>query len=620
MVDILTLIHSFKKRFLITLADFLFALILNLLLFSIFNSSKNGSLINLVAISFSLALVVPTISSYVGIYKSLPRSTNPFLIPQALSISFISSTTTSIVFYLSSNRVFDSLIFFYIIFFTQFFEIIFLRYLLKLFLKVNAGPINKKIVAIYGAGEAGQQLAAMLNRSHEFTPAAFIDDNKMIKGLFFEGIPAFHSHDFNLKEKLNSLNISQVLLAIPSVKIEDKRRIISNLKHMSYDVRSVPSLAELVGGTATILDLREIKIEDLLGRDPVPPVTNLLRQCVTNKSILVSGGGGSIGSEICKQALNLGPKKIIVVDSSELALYKIEQELVKLNSYCPTPVNLIFVLNTVTAHLDMFNILMANQVDTIFHAAAYKHVPIVEANPISGFINNAIGTDSLARAALKAKVSNFVLISTDKAVRPTNVMGATKRIAELVIQSITKEYAGTSFAAVRFGNVLGSSGSVIPLFLHQIRNGGPVTITHPNVTRYFMTLSEAVQLVIQSSALSSKCDTFLLDMGKPVKIIELAKQIINLSGLVPVNSDGVGDIEIKSIGLRPGEKLYEELLLGGQFQPTSHPRIFKADEARLNLDKFSSDFQQIKALLKNNSLSEDNLLDFLREWVSGFGM
>jgi FlaA1/EpsC-like NDP-sugar epimerase len=618
MVNILRPISIFKKRSLIPLAEFLFSFNLNFLLFLILNPAKDTTLVNLIIKSFLLALVVLLISIYIGIYKSLPRSTNPFLIPQAISISFLASTLISIVFYLASNRAVDSLTFFYLYFFTQFFEIIFLRYLLRLLLKANVSLINKKIVAIYGAGEAGQQLAAMLNRAHEFTPVAFIDDNKMIKGLFFEGIPVLHPHDTRIKEKLTALNVGQILLAIPSINIEEKRKVVSYLKYMSYEVRSVPGLSELVNGSAKIADLREIKIEDLLGRDPIPPDEHLLRKCVGNKSILISGGGGSIGSEICRQALALNPIKIIVVDSSELALYNIEQELTKLNHHHSTPVELLFILNSVTAHLDMLNILKSHKVDTIFHAAAYKHVPIVEGNPISGFINNVIGTDSLARAALKANVLNFVLISTDKVVRPTNVMGATKRIAELVIQSIAHKHDGTSFTAVRFGNVLGSSGSVIPLFLQQIRNGGPVTITDPNVTRYFMTISEAVQLVIQSAALSSNGDTFLLDMGKPMKIIELARQMIHLSGLEPIDANGIGDIEVKSVGLRPGEKLYEELLLSGEFQATSHPMIYRADETRLNLEKFNSNFESVKASIKQESFSEDDLAVFLEQWVSGF--
>ena len=433
---------------------------------------------------------------------------------------------------------------------------------------------NKKNVIIYGAGSAGRQLATALMQSNEYSPVAFIDDafdkqKQSINGL------EICSPD-SLKSLIKKKNVQEILLAMPKISRSHRKSIIDLVTPLSISVRSLPSVSELAQGKVKIEDLREINIKDLLGRDVVNANTELLAVKITNKSVLVTGAGGSIGSELCRQILILEPKRLILFDVSESSLYQVEQELIGMNNLsieiCP-------VIGSVVDRVRMESVFKFYQVETLYHAAAYKHVPLVEYNQSQGVLNNSIGTLLTAEAAIVSKVETFVFISTDKAVRPTNTMGATKRIAELVIQALSSMNNQTSFTMVRFGNVLDSSGSVIPLFKKQIKNGGPVTVTDKNIVRYFMTISEAVQLVIQAGAMSKGGDLFVLDMGDPVKVNDLAEKMILLSGLkLRDDKNPEGDIEIKYIGLRPGEKLYEELLVGGATTKTENPLIMRAEE------------------------------------------
>ena len=445
-------------------------------------------------------------------------------------------------------------------------------------------------VAIYGAGDAGRQLLTALRQSGQYETAVFIDDNRKIKGRVINGVQVYRPH--HLSELIKKESITQILLALPSVAAHRKKEIISNLEALPVHVKTIPGLSDIVSGKAKIEELREVDIEDLLGRDSIAPDNELFEHCIKNKVVMVTGAGGSIGSELCRQIIKHQPRQIILLELSEFALYSIEQELKKTLS--SEKISIIALLGSVQNKKHLRTIFTVYGVQTLYHAAAYKHVPIVEENMIEGIRNNIFGTLRLAEAALAANVESFVLISTDKAVRPTNVMGASKRFAEMVLQALANNISGqkmhnkTYFCMVRFGNVLGSSGSVVPLFNRQIQQGGPVTVTDPDIIRYFMTIPEAAQLVIQAASLGIKegqgGDVFVLDMGEPVKIAELAKKMIHLSGFEVKDEDNPhGDIEIHYTGLRAGEKLYEELLIGDNVSNSQHPRIMRAEENCLAL-------------------------------------
>jgi len=442
------------------------------------------------------------------------------------------------------------------------------------------GPIGGTRVAIYGAGSAGIQLASALRLVPDYTPVAFIDDKRDLQGATIAGIRVYSSK--NLEELIVRRSITEILVAMPSLTRNQQKTILNRLEPLKVKTKITPPVGSLLSGQLRLQDVRDIEIEDLLGRDPVAPDMNLLASCITGKSVLVTGAGGSIGSELCRQIIRLKPTRLLLLESSEYALYAIEQELQGIRQTLGVEAELMPFLGSVLDQQKTTRMLETFAVDTIYHAAAYKHVPLVEHNPIEGIRNNVFGTLAIARAAMDAKVSRFVLISTDKAVRPTNVMGCTKRMAELILQAFAREQKQTRFCMVRFGNVLGSSGSVVPLFHSQIMAGGPITVTHPEITRYFMTISEAAQLVLQAGGMGEGGDVFVLDMGEPVKIMDLAKRMVHLSGL-EVKSDATpdGTIEIRQIGLRPGEKLYEELLIGANAQGTGHPLIMRAQEAEM---------------------------------------
>ena len=468
-------------------------------------------------------------------------------------------------------------------------------------------------VLIYGAGDAGRQLAGAMANSYEMRVVGFLDDDDRLHGHVLNGLPIYSPAD--LPSLVNSLHISTVLLAIPSASRRRRNEMIQQMRQAHVEVRTLPSVSGLAQGTVSVSDLRELDIDDLLGREPVNPNQLLLGKAIHGKVVLVTGAGGSIGGELCRQILAVGPAELVLVEQSEFALYEIHQELQELAR--EPSVTLHPVLASVRDASLMRDIMLRFRPDTVYHAAAYKHVPLVEHNPVEGIRNNTLGTLTAAAAAAAAGVADFVLISTDKAVRPTNIMGASKRLAEMTLQALSAIRPETRFSMVRFGNVLGSSGSVVPKFRRQIQDGGPITLTHPEITRYFMTIPEAAQLVIQAGAMAKGGDVFVLDMGSPVKIRDLAVQMIELSGLTVKDDDHPdGDIEIQITGLRPGEKLYEELLIGNNPKPTSHPRIMKAHEEFLPWPLLREKLNVLEHALDTGDMETIEAL--LTDMVAGF--
>lgn len=435
-------------------------------------------------------------------------------------------------------------------------------------------------VVIYGAGDAGAELAAALTAFRRYTPVAFVDDNAALHGSVIAGVRVYPTT--RLAALLREHDVSRVLLAMPALSRRQRREILRMLEPLGVHVQTVPSVAELVAGAARVDEVQDVEASDLLGREPVPPSQRLLDACIRGKTVLVTGAGGSIGSELCRQILRAAPRQLLLLEMSELALYNIDRELRLIVERDGVDTDVVALLGNAHHKYRMREILQVYDVQTVYHAAAYKHVPIVEHNIIEGLHNNVISTWYAAEAALECKVETFVLISTDKAVNPTNVMGATKRFAEIVLQGLQERGSSTRFCMVRFGNVLESSGSVVPLFREQIKRGGPVTVTHPDVIRYFMTIPEAAQLVIQAGSMAHGGDVFVLDMGKPIRIADLARRMIQLSGLsVRDDQHPDGDIEIRFTGLRPAEKLYEELLIGKNVTGTEHTMIMRAVEHAL---------------------------------------
>ena len=472
---------------------------------------------------------------------------------------------------------------------------------------------NLPKVLIYGAGNAGRQLAGAMANSHEMRVVGFLDDDDRLHGHVLNGLPIYSPDD--LPGLVQTLGVHTVLLAIPSVSRLRRNAIIDQIQAAHVQVRTLPSVSEIAQGRVSLSDLRELDIDDLLGREPVNPNHILLGKNITGKTVLVTGAGGSIGSELCRQILALQPARLVLVELNEYALYEMTEELSKRQSKVCT--ELLPILASVRDVDRMSTIMSTCKPDTVYHAAAYKHVPLVEHNPIEGIRNNTWGTLNTARAAAEAGVSDFVLISTDKAVRPTNIMGASKRLAEMVLQAMAHQGGPTRFSMVRFGNVLGSSGSVVPKFRQQIRDGGPITLTHADITRYFMSIPEAAQLVIQAGAMAKGGEVFVLDMGNPVRIQDLALRMIELSGLTLQNDENPdGDIAIKITGLRPGEKLFEELLIGNNPKATQHPRIMLAREDYLEWDVLSESLKQLDTVLIQQDIAA--LRSILACLVSGY--
>jgi FlaA1/EpsC-like NDP-sugar epimerase len=483
--------------------------------------------------------------------------------------------------------------------------------------RIEHGLLPK--VLIYGAGSAGRQLAGVLSSSREMKAVGFVDDDAALQGNTINGLRVYSPA--SLGSVVARLEITDLLLALPSVSRARRNEILQTVQPLSLKVRTLPGLMDLAHGRVKAADIRELEIEDLLGRDPVAPNAFLLNKNIFNKVVLVTGAGGSIGSELCRQIAKLGPSTLLLVESSEFALYSVHQTLLSLPADEDAPkVKFIPLLASVRDYECIEAIMRTWRPHTVYHAAAYKHVPLVEHNPAEGIRNNVLGTLHTARAAGENNVSDFVLISTDKAVRPTNIMGASKRLAEMVLQGLastrTHGYA-TRFSMVRFGNVLGSSGSVVPLFRQQIKSGGPITITHADVTRYFMTIPEAAQLVIQAGAMAGGGDVFVLAMGEPVRIFDLAHRMIKLSGLTVKDAGAPGgDIEIVVTGLRPGEKLYEELLIGDNPEPTQHPRIMKAHESHMPWPQLAERLSVLETALALNDVGI--IRRMLKELVTGY--
>jgi len=476
-------------------------------------------------------------------------------------------------------------------------------------------------VVIYGAGDAGVQIVAALANGSALQPVAFIDDNMSLHGSHIEGLRVYPMHQ--LSELIKEKSVSEVVMAMPSVPRSRRSEIISLLEPYSVHVSTLPGLDDLASGRVKVEDIREVGVNDLLGRTQVEPDYALLHANLKNKIVLVTGAGGSIGSELCRQIVKVGPQKLVLYEHSERDLYAIENELLQLHDRLNPDRQDAFtvvtpILGSILNQERLESVCQAFEVDTIYHAAAYKHVPIVERNPSEAIRNNVLGTYRTAMAAIEACVDTFVLISTDKAVRPTSTMGATKRFAEMILQGLAQRGTGkTRFTMVRFGNVLDSSGSVVPLFREQIRKGGPVTVTDPKIIRYFMTIPEAAQLVIQAGAMGRGGDVFVLDMGEPVKILDMAKRMIHLSGFeVKDEANPEGDIEIRFTGLRPGEKLYEELLIGENVQPTRHPLIMSAQESCLSWEALTNYINQFQETVNSHDVERSRAL--LIEAVKGF--
>ncbi len=466
-------------------------------------------------------------------------------------------------------------------------------------------------VLIYGAGSSGRQLAAALSNSNEMRLVGFLDNDERLHGQVLNGQPVYNPADMPLL--VRSLNINDVLLAMPSISRRHRNDIISQIKGAQVSVRTLPSVSDLVQGRVTVSDLRELDIDDLLGREPVRPNQILLARTITDKTVMVTGAGGSIGSELCRQIAELSPARLLLVENSEFALYDIHQELEKRDSR----LRLVPLLASVQDMKRMDEIMAAWHPETLFHAAAYKHVPLVEHNLAEGVKNNVLGTVNTAQAAIHQGVIDFVLVSTDKAVRPTNIMGASKRLAEMCLQALSEKQQTTRLSMVRFGNVLGSSGSVVPKFRQQIREGGPVTVTHADMTRYFMTIAEAAQLVIQAGAMAKGGDVFVLDMGESVRILELARRMVALSGLSIKDDDNPGgDIELSFTGLRPGEKLFEELLIGNNPEPTTHTRIMKARDDFMPWTQMETELGALEHAINTNDIQK--IRQIIEKLVSGY--
>ncbi|MGI9132785.1 MAG: polysaccharide biosynthesis protein [Rhodoferax sp.] len=483
----------------------------------------------------------------------------------------------------------------------------------------QAGPGAQQRVLIFGAGMAGVQAAAGMASGGPFELVGFVDDDGHKVGRSINGVTVYSAH--KLPELVEQAQVTDILLALPSATQARRKAIIESLRASAVHIRSLPNLADLASGRVTVQDFREVDIEDLLGRDPVPPVADLLARKLTGKVVLVSGAGGSIGSELCRQIVRQRPLRLVLLEHSEFALYSVHQALLALCRAEALALELVPLLGSVTDARWLGEVCRRERPHTVYHAAAYKHVPLVEANPLQGTANNVFGTLQMALAAQACGAENFVLVSTDKAVRPTNVMGASKRLAELVLQALAARAGSapaTRFCMVRFGNVLGSSGSVVPLFRRQIASGGPLSVTHPEVTRYFMTLGEAAQLVLQAGAMAVGGEVFVLDMGEPVRIMDMARRMVELSGLqVREAQCPQGDIAIELIGLRPGEKLYEELLIGDNPVPTAHPRIMQAREDCIDWPTLQGHLDALRAALQ--AADADAAKAVLRACVQGYG-
>jgi FlaA1/EpsC-like NDP-sugar epimerase len=572
--------------------------------------------------TYTLLFVLSAVASVVVFYKSgLYRTVLLYMGIQSGLVIFkgvtVSTLLTGLIVYLTDALTFpgQAIIVFWM---TALLTVGGLRFASKLVMQNllhNFRP--REPVVIYGAGSSGMQLVAALNNGEQYLPVAFVDDSEAVVGNTVHGIRVYSQA--SIRELIDNFSVRQILLAMPSATHAERKQILNNLEHYPVHVRTVPDMFDILSGKVRVDEIRDIDIEDLLGRDIVPPDPQLMGACIRDSNVLITGAGGSIGSELCRQIIKLKPNTMVLYDSSEYGLYTIESELKEIQKVIENgrDTKIIAMLGSVRNQAQVENALRKFSIRTVYHAAAYKQVPMVEKNIVEGVQNNVFGTYVLAKAADKFQVEHFVFISTDKAVRPANIMGATKRFAEQILQSLAASGTRTRFSMVRFGNVLGSSGSVVPLFRRQIARGGPVTVTHSEVTRYFMTVQEAAQLVIQAGSMASGGDVFVLDMHEPVRIVDLAKKMIHLMGYI-IKDERMpnGDIAIEYTGLRPGEKLYEELLIGEQVTGTDHPKIMRAEEDFLS-------WEELQGLLKRLEqscavLDPHQIREVLSEAIGGF--
>ena len=602
------------KNILLCLMDYLslvfaFWLSLSLRVNEVFIPDSTSFAVILIFILFSIPILY-----FSGQYKSLIRYIG---LASALSSLIGMSIFTFLlyVFLLISNLPEMPINFLLIFWLSAIFILNNTRFILRSILTylLSTSPPN---IMIYGAGSAGRQLAGALKASDSFNPIGFLDNNKDIQRGFIDGLEVFPP--VSIGKLINKKKIKEIHLAIPSINQTEANNIINSLKEYPIKIRQLPNVSELAEGKVSISDLKKIKIEDLLMRDVVQPDSNLMEKNIKDKTVLVTGAGGSIGSELCRQIVKFRPRKLILFEINEYSLYQIEQEI---RNNIDSATELMPILGDVNNQNGFQNLLQSFKISTIYHTAAYKHVPMLEQNGIAGIRNNIFGTNSAISDSIKANVECFVFISTDKAVRPTNLMGASKRFAEILLQAKSKPFnldnKKTKISIVRFGNVLGSSGSVVPLFEKQIKQGGPLTVTDENIYRYFMTIQEAVELVIQAGSMESNGNIFLLDMGKPVGIYQLAKDMIFLSGKTMKDHENPqGDIEILFTGLRPGEKLYEELLINDDASKTKHEKIMLANDTSINLEMVDNYLHQLEQLTINNDLN--GIKDILLEVVEGF--
>lgn len=612
-----------SKRAVLLSADFIMAVVCLYLAIT----ARYGHIGNHIGLlSLCLYASIPVVGLYViGFYKGIARSFFYASMGSVLQLFFvlIVIAQTALYFQLAPSIPRAVPILFLFLFFIWLWNSrLTIRELLARLQGQRQHPRNMDDydnVLIYGAGEAGKELLEGLKNSHKYNVVAFVDDDTQLKGAYVLGKRIYAANE--LKKTVAQLDISQVFLAIPSVSRSRKRQIINELSDISIKIKELPSLEEIADEKVTVSSMRKVDILDVLDRQTVEPDPVLLQKNITDKYVLVTGAGGSIGSELCRQIIKNRPGCLVLFELSEFALYSIHQELIAkvASKDIYNGIEVIAIIGNVANQDHLTRILKRYQIQTVYHAAAYKHVPIVEFNPFEGVMNNSKGTYHCARAAIEAKVETFVLISTDKAVRPTNVMGATKRLAELVCQSLSQDTShNTCISMVRFGNVLGSSGSVIPVFTKQIEQGQAITVTHPDVTRYFMTIPEAANLVIQAGAMAKGGEVFVLDMGAPVKIIDLAKRMIHLSGFeVKDEAHPHGDIEILFTGLRPGEKLYEELIIGeDNVQGTDHPLIMQAMEHSFPLEKIEVTLDDLTYRAQHYDV--DWLKNQFRYFVAGY--
>jgi FlaA1/EpsC-like NDP-sugar epimerase len=600
------------KRLISVCADILFLLISLIAAYLLTQQGRPDDIAE-IALAFTVTLPVTLfIFTKLGLYRAVIRYIGQHALGAVLAGIVSSAIVLALLFAMLQVNDKGNLIFVYAI--MALVSSGGLRLLARMFL-VQRNNGHKERVLIYGAGSSGRQLAQALMNGEQYHPVVFVDDDTTLHKSTILGVPVGAPTQITSLIKMH--NISRILLALPSVSRSRRREVLDALEELPIPVQSIPGMSDLVDGSMRIDELQDVKIEDLLGRDSVTPKTKLMQSNIRHKVVMVTGAGGSIGSELCRQIINCEPKALVLFELSEFSLYSIEQELSMQIKQRDLDIQLIPIMGSTQNRSRLQDVMTVFKVHTVYHAAAYKHVPLVEYNVVEGVRNNVFGTWFAAEAAIAAGVEAFVLISTDKAVRPTNVMGASKRLAELILQALAQRQKTTRFCMVRFGNVLGSSGSVVPLFREQIRKGGPVTVTHKDIIRYFMTIPEAAQLVIQAGAMGSGGDVFVLDMGEPVKIADLAKRMIHLMGLeVRDEVHSKGDIEIHYSGLRPGEKLYEELLIGENVRETAHPRIMAADEVCLTWDQMFVLLQQLNALC--DKFAVEDVIELLRTAPAGF--